>query len=156
MIVKNPFRVAGVLANTTERELQKQKAKIKAFTKVGREAKTELDFPFLPAVSRTEESVNEAFSKIEQNQDRVSGGLFWFLNESPFDNTAIEYLKNGDDSKAKEIWEKITAGKEVNSKNFSAFNNLGTLKLLGKGDQDLKEGIELKIKLIDNLFDGGF
>lgn len=150
VIVNNPFRVAGVLANTTERELQKQKTRIKAYTKVGREVESDFDFQVLPGITRTEESVNEAFSKIEQNQDRVSSGLFWFLNESPFDNTAIEYLKNGDDPKAKEIWEKITAGKEVSSKNFSAFNNLGTLKLLSKDDQDLKEGIELKIKLIES------
>lgn len=150
VIVNNPFRVAGVLANTTERELQKQKTRIKAYTKVGKEVESDFDFQVIPGITRTEESVNEAFSKIEQNQDRVSIGLFWFLNESPFDNTAIEYLKNGDDSKAKEIWEKITAGKEVSSKNFSAFNNLGTLKLLSKDDQDLKEGIELKIKLIES------
>ncbi|CAN0605839.1 unnamed protein product, partial [Ectocarpus sp. 12 AP-2014] len=89
---------------------------------------------------------------IEQNQDKVNYSLFWFLNANPFDNTAIEYLKNGDDAKALEIWEKVTNDKEVNSKNFSAFNNLGTYKLLSDNKTVIKEGIEAKIKLIESEY----
>lgn len=82
--------------------------------------------------------------------------LFWFLNASPFDNTAIEYLKNGDKEKALEIWEKVTTDKDVNSKNFSAFNNLGTYKLLSTDKSDIKTGIEAKIKLIYSDFFDSF
>jgi len=150
LIQNNPYRIAGILSNATERELQKQKTKIKAYTKVGKEIKSDFDFQILGNIDRTEDSVNKAFSNVEQNQDKVNYALFWFLNASPFDNTAIEYLKNGDEEKALEIWEKVTTDKDINSKNFSAFNNLGTYKLLSRDKSDIKRGIEAKIKLIES------
>lgn len=150
IIQNNPYRIAGILSNATERELQKQKTKIKAYTKVGKEIKSDFDFEILDSISRTEESVNKAFSNVEQNQDKVNYSLFWFLNASPFDNTALEYLKNDDEEKAIEIWEKVTNDKDVNSKNFSAFNNLGTYKLLSQSKTGIKKGIESKIKLIES------
>lgn len=150
IIQNNPYRIAGILSNASERELQKQKTKIKAYTKVGKEIKSDYDFQILENISRTEDSVNKAFSNVEQNQDKVNYALFWFLNASPFDNTAIEYLKNGDEEKALGIWGKITTEKDVNSKNFSAFNNIGTYKLLSRDKSDIKTGIEAKIKLIES------
>ena len=146
----NPYRIAGILSNATERELQKQKTKIKAYVKVGKEIKSDYDFQILENISRTEDSLNKAFSNIEQNQDKVNYSLFWFLNSSPFDNVAIEYLKNGNEEKALEIWERVTTDKDVSLKNFSAFNNLGTYKLLSKKKSDIKIGIETKIKLIES------
>lgn len=152
LIQKNPYRIAGILSNSTERELQKQKTKIKAYSKVGKEINSDFDFQVLNSITRTEDSINIAFSTIEQNQDKVNYALFWFLNTNPFDNTAIDYLKNGDAGKAIEIWEKVTLNKDVNSKNFSAFNNLGTYKLLSQNREDIKEGIEAKIKLIESEY----
>ena len=150
IIQNNPYRVAGILSNATAKELQKQKGKIKAFSKVGKEITSEFDFDFLNSIERTEQNIEKAFSNIEQNQDKVNNSLFWFLKASPFDETAISYLIKGDIEKAKEIWGKVTNGKEVNSKNFSAFNNIGTLKLLSKSEFEIKEGIEAKIKLIES------
>ncbi|EDM44930.1 hypothetical protein SCB49_02379 [unidentified eubacterium SCB49] len=152
LIQNNPYRIAGILSNATERELQKQKAKIRAYTRVGKKIKSDFDFQILGSIDRTEDSVNKAFSNIQQNQDKVDNALFWFLNASPFDNTAIEYLKKGDTEKAIEIWEKVTKNKEVNSKNFSAFNNLGTYKLLSKKKGIIREGIDAKIKLIQSEY----
>lgn len=150
IIKNNPYRIAGILSNVSTRELEQQRGKIRAFIKVGKEIKSDFDFQILGNISRTEEVVNQSFSNVEQNQDKVNYSLFWFLNASPFDNTAFEYLKNGDEEKAIEIWEKVTTDKEVNSKNFSAFNNLGTYKLLSENKSDIKLGIEAKIKLIES------
>jgi hypothetical protein len=148
LIQNNPYRIAGILSNFTQKELHKQKAKIKAYSKVGKEIKSEYDFQILENITRTEDSIDKAFSNVEQNQDKVNSALFWFLDASPIDNTAFTYLKKGDEEKAVEIWEKVTFNKEVNSTNFSAFNNLGTYKLLS---QDyIKQGIEAKIKLIES------
>ncbi|MGY0426551.1 MAG: CFI-box-CTERM domain-containing protein [Polaribacter sp.] len=152
LIQNNPYRIAGILSNASERELQKQKAKIKAYSRVGKEIKSDYDFHILPKITRTEDLINKAFSNVQQNQDKVNFALFWFLNASPFDNIAIEYLKNGNEEKAVEIWGKVTLNKEVNSKNFSALNNLGTYKLLSKTKEDIKEGIEAKIKLIESEY----
>ncbi|WP_031428251.1 CFI-box-CTERM domain-containing protein [Flavimarina sp. Hel_I_48] len=152
LIQNNPYRIAGILSNATTKELEKQKGKIKAYTKVGKEIKSDFDFQILRNINRTEDTVKKAFSNIEQNQDKVNYSLFWFLNASPFDNTAIEYLKNGDEEKALEIWEKVTANKNVNAKNFSALNNIGTCKLLSRNKFDIKTGIEAKIKLIESEY----
>ena len=152
IIQNNPYRIAGILSNATARELHSRKSKISAYVRVGKEITSEFDFDFLHSIERTEQNIEKAFSNIEQNQDKVNNSLFWFLKSSPFDETAISYLIKGDDEKAKEIWGKVTNGKEVNSKNFSAFNNIGTLKLLSKSEFEIKEGIEAKIKLIESEY----
>lgn len=150
LIQDNPYRIAGILANSSEKELQKQKSKITKYASIGKQVDSELDFPFFGNVDRSENSITKAFSGIEQNQDKVSHSLFWFLKSNNFDETAFNYLINGDKEKAVEIWDKVTNGKEVTSKNFSCFNNIGTLKLLSESQQEIQEGIEAKIKLIDS------
>jgi hypothetical protein len=150
LIQDNPYRIAGILANSSEKELQKQKSKITKYASIGKQVDSELDFPFFRNVDRSESSITKAFSGIEQNQDKVSHSLFWFLKANTFDETAINYLINGDKDKAVEIWDKVTNGKEVTSKNFSCFNNIGTLKLLSNSKDEIKEGLEAKIKLIDS------
>ncbi|MFW5871886.1 MAG: CFI-box-CTERM domain-containing protein [bacterium] len=150
LIQNNPYRVAGIFAGAKESELQKQKSKIIKYASIGKEISSELDFSFLNKLQRNENEIKKAFSCIEQNHDKIRNALFWFLNASPFDNTAIEYLKNGDYEKAVEIWEKVTKDKDVNFKNCSCFNNLGTLKLLGNSFDEIKEGIEAKIQLVES------
>jgi len=150
LIQDNPYRIAGILANSSEKELQKQKSKITKYASIGKQVDSELDFPFFGNVDRSESSITKAFSGIEQNQDKVSHSLFWFLKANTFDETAINYLINGDKEKAVEIWDKVTNGKEVTSKNFSCFNNIGTLKMLSDSKDEIKEGLEAKIKLIES------
>lgn len=144
LVQQNPYRIAGILSNTSEKDLLKQKSKIKRFSEVGKAITSDYDFSFLTPVSRENGTIEKAFSNIEQNQDKVNHALFWFLNTNNFDETAINYLKTGDKEKAIEIWEKITDGKEVSSKNFSAFNNIGTLYFLNNSKQETKKGIEAK------------
>src|SRR5690554_200943 len=151
LIQDNPYRIAGILSSASERELDRQKAKISKFATIGRQVDSEIDFQFMPAVDRTDvNTVSQAFSAIEQSEGKVSHSLFWFLKSNTFDETAINYLINGDIEKATEIWRRVTDAKETNSKNYSCFNNLGTLKLLGQSKQEIKEGIEAKIKLIES------
>lgn len=152
LINNNPFRIAGILSNATAREIQKQKAKAIAYSKVGKEVDSEYDFSFLFPITRTEDYIEKAFSNIEQNTDKVYHSFYWFLNTNPFDNTAIEYLKNDDENKALEIWEKVTTDKDITAKNFSSFNNLGTLRLLSSSESQIKEGIKNKIDYSGFLF----
>lgn len=151
LIQDNPYRIAGILANATEKEVVRQKSRISMSAGIGRQVDSELDFPFMKPVDRTDlNSVNKAFSGIEQNQDKVSHSLFWFLKANTFDETAINYLINGDKEKAVEIWDKVTNGKEVTSKNFSCFNNISTLKLFSDSKDEIKDGLKAKIQLIES------
>jgi len=150
LIQENPYRIVGILSNATAKEIQSRKGKITAYAKVGKQVTSEYDFPFLNSIERDHNSIGKAFSAIQQSKEMLDNSLFWFLKTNSFDETAITYLMNGDKDKAIEIWEKITLDKEVTSKNFSCFNNIGTLKLLGKSQQQIKEGVESKIKLIES------
>ena len=149
-ILNNPYRIAGILANCSEKDILKQKSKIKRFSEVGKEITSEYDFSFFNSLQRTNSIINKAFSDIEQNQNKVIHSLFWFTNLNPIDNTAIQHLVFGNKEKAIEIWDKLTDEKEVTSKNFSAFNNIGTLYLLEESKQEIKQGITAKIKLIES------
>lgn len=149
-VINNPYRIAGILANSSEKDILKQKSKVKRFSEVGKEISSEYDFPFLSSLQRSSTIIDKAFSDIEQNQNKVFYSLFWFLNLNPIDNTAIQHLISGNKEKASEIWGKLINEKEVNSKNYSAFNNISTLYLLGDSKEDLKRGITTKIKLIES------
>lgn len=149
-ILNNPYRIAGILANSSEKDILKQKSKIKRFSEVGKEITSEYDFSFLNSLQRTNSVIDKAFSDIEQNQNKVVHSLFWFTNLNTVDNTAIQHLITGNKEKAIEIWDKLTDEKEVTSKNFSAFNNIGTLYLLKDSKEEVKQGITAKIKLIES------
>lgn len=151
LIQDNPYRIAGILANASTSEFDRQKARILRYAPLGRQVESDFDFSFLTDVDRTDvEKVKKAFVAIEQREEKVRHSIFWFIKANPFDETAIDYLKKGDKEKAIDIWKKKTDGKEVNSKNFSCFNNIGTLKLLSDSKDDIKEGLESKIKLIES------
>jgi hypothetical protein len=150
LIEKNPYRIIGLLANSNEREFQARKGLINRHLSIGRILESEFNFPFLNPLELTEVIFNQAFSRVETYQDRVNNSLFWFIQTNNFDETAINYLKKGDKEKALEIWTKVTIGKDVNSKNFSYFNNLGTLKIAGASKEEIREGLETKIKLIES------
>jgi len=151
LIQDNPYRIAGILANASTSEFDRQKARILRYAQLGRQVESDFDFSFLNDVDRTNvEKVKKDFESIEQREGKVRNSIFWFIKANPFDETAIDYLKKGDKEKAIEIWGKKTDGKEITSKNFSCFNNIGTLKLLSDSKDEIKEGLEAKIKLIES------
>ncbi|MCU7614842.1 hypothetical protein N0B16_10375 [Chryseobacterium sp. GMJ5] len=149
-ILSNPYRITGILSNASAREIQSRKSKVTAYAKVGKEITSEYDFPFFKSLNRTNSIIDQAFSDIEQNQNKVVHSLFWFINLNPIDNTAIQHLIKGNKEKAIEIWGKLTDEKEITSKNFSAFNNIGTLNLLENSKLKIKQGLIAKIKLIES------
>lgn len=161
LIRQNPYHVIGILAGTNQRTIAKQKAKINAFQKVGKSIEFDTDLEFTGNPDRSNGAIEKAFSDIEANHNKLFNALFWFANHNHLDETALTYLQSGDLEKAEDIWQKITNGREVSSRNFTAFNNLGTLKLataLAKGSIDIenfKEGVRLKTELLtsDNFSD---
>ena len=151
LIQDNPYRIAGILANASSSEFDRQKSKILRYAPLGRQVESDFDFSFLTEVDRTDvEKVKKAFVAIEQREEKVRHSIFWLIKVNPFDETAIDYLKKGDKEKAIDIWGKITDGKEVTSKNYSCFNNIATLKLLSESKDEIKAGLEAKFKLIES------
>ncbi len=150
-IRQNPYRIIGLLSNTSEREMNRQKSKLTKFISVGKEISCEFDFPFLLGeISRNEALVNQSFSLIEQGQDKVFNSIFWFSILNSYDGAAFSFLAQGNKIKAIEKWEEITRNKAVTDESISSFNNLGTLLLTGNSFYEIQAGIDIKIKLINS------
>lgn len=147
-IFENPYRIIGVVANASEKDLQQRKSKIQAFARIGKAIDSEFDFSFLPAIERNSERIEQAFASVEQAQDKVNHALFWFINATPIDAAALGHLKNGNTEKAFEIWSKIVVGKTITTKNFSAFINISTLYLCN--NTSFKEGLAFKTQLVES------
>ncbi|MDE5421271.1 hypothetical protein L3073_03545 [Ancylomarina sp. DW003] len=153
IITQNPFRVLGLTGNATERELQKQLAKIKAFERVGKTVSLDYDFNIIGQISRGAEDIQEASNKIEQAHKKLIYSLFWFVKNTQFDEIAFNNLKENDTEKAIEIWNK-TLREEITAKNYSSYLNLSTLyialsTIAEQIDlQKLQAGISLKGNLI--------
>lgn len=153
LIHENPFRILGLNANSTERELQKQIAKVKRYLDVGKTVHFPTDYQFLRIIERPMEAINQASGKIEQSYKKFYFALFWFVSETTFDEIAHKKLEDNEVSSAIEIWNKRIK-EEVNDKNFSAYLNLSSLYLAQSFDgsrinhQMLSKGLYLKGKLL--------
>lgn len=153
IIKQNPYRVLGVLGNSSERELQKQIGIIKRFAEIGKTKSFDYDFEFIGGLSRSIDDIHRAASKIEQANKKLLYSLFWFVNNNQFDEIAFNNLKDNNTEKAIDVWDKTLKG-EISSKNFSSYHNLSTLYIASStinGQlqlQTLQKGIELKRRLI--------
>ena len=107
LIAYNPYRLLGVYSNSPTREKMANIAKLKAFLKVRKIVSFPLDLPgILPAISRTEEMVAAAETKLALPADQLKYAQFWFIKDTPLDDVAFNHLFGGDMSKAIEIWNK--------------------------------------------------
>ena len=107
LVTQNPYRLLGVFSNSPTKEKVANMNKLKAFIKVGRSISFPLDLDgLLPTVSRTEDSIAAADSKLTLPADQLKHAQFWFLKEGPFDEVAFNHLFAGDMAKAVEIWSK--------------------------------------------------
>ena len=159
LITENPYRTLGVFSGASTREIQKQLARVKAFSRVGKQSKLETDFEFLGGVSRDIDLITEAANKIEQAKNKVLYSLFWFQKANHIDETALGYLIKNTPDKAIEIWTKLIDPENhvVTEKNFSSYLNLSTILIeLGVQKNDKRTftiGFQYKgILLSSNLF----
>lgn len=152
IITQNPYRVLGLLANSTERELQKQISRLQRYAEIGKTAPSDFDFEFIGKVSRTGDDVQLAASKIEQAHKKVAHALNWFITITDFDAIALNHLKQGNIEKAIKIWSN-TSKTEVTSRSYSSYANLSTLycALAFRNNRlnlaKLEQGLELKDQL---------
>lgn len=165
---QNPYRIIGVASNSGLKIIQKNLSKLKAYSKLGRTIEFDFDLPFLNlvAINRSLDIISKVESQILLDENKLKHSLFWFQDISSYDSIALANLIKGDTDKALEIWAKTMKSGEVNTKNFSAFNNSSTLSLLlqldnSKKDQfkndstsitKLKKALSQKIRLLKSDF----
>ena len=168
----NPYRILGVFANSSRRDIVANKGKMAAFLKVGRDVSFPLDVTGLFGdIKRTEESVNDAESRLAIAKDQVKYAQFWFLKLTPSDDDAFNHLFSGNAKQAIEIWEKqdsisslqnrlvvyLALGDRHNA--FSMAEKLycefgeNYIKILGVSNTVVMTNIELSHQFIDTLSD---
>lgn len=126
IIKSNPFRILGLVADSTEREIQKQVSILKRFAEIGKAKDTVYDFEFIGDFKRDIISINESEKNIEQAKQKIRFALFWFTEITNVDETCLAYLKENNISKAIEIWKK-TLRESITESNYSSYQNLSTL-----------------------------
>ena len=121
MIKNNAYRILGVLANTSIKEIQKNLSKLKAHLSIGKELKLSFDNEFFGALTRDETVLKKAKNLLQLDNNKLEQALFWLVNANEIDGVAIEHIKKGNIAKALGIWEKQVQKSAVNAKNFSVY-----------------------------------
>ncbi|MCZ2459756.1 MAG: hypothetical protein LC128_09015 [Chitinophagales bacterium] len=119
LIKNNPYRIVGLLTGATAKEQNRQINRLKQYIEAEQEPQDDFSFPALGELHRTLESVEEAASKLNLDNDKINAALFWFWNGNPItDEAAFEALKSGDLEAAYEIWDKLITKTDEEGKNF--------------------------------------
>lgn len=107
LILENPFRILGVYANSSKKNIVANKGRATAFLKVNHIVEYPLDLKgILPPLSRTLEAMNAAEAHLAIAKEQIKYAQFWFLNLTPLDDVAFNHLLAGDMDKAREFWSK--------------------------------------------------
>jgi hypothetical protein len=158
IIKNNPYRTIGLLAGASLKDQTRQANRLKQYVEAEQEVTDDFSFPVLGNIYRTINSIGDAVSKLNLNNDRINAALFWFYNGSHIDEASFDSLKDNNLQEAVNIWERRTASGEISHNNHSAFLNLSTIKLLSAFNNGtinpaiLEEGITLKLKFIESDF----
>ena len=107
-VSQNPFRILGVTANASKKDIIANVNKFKAFLKVGKPVNGAFDTILgTSSVERTIETIESAEKAIELPIDQLRWSMFWFVNKTPIDKIALNHIQSGNIDKAIEIWSKV-------------------------------------------------
>ena len=111
LIDNNPLRVLGVFSNATLREIEQNKAQLRAFARVDQKAQLPLwlngasMLPQLPDI--TEEMLSEAEAELTLQDDCDRYAIFWFERDSRHANEDLEactLLNENRVDEARQLW----------------------------------------------------
>ena len=107
IVLQNPYRILGVYANATKKDIVANKGKATAFLKVNKPVEYPIDLKgILPTPNRTLDLMNEAEAHLAIAKEQIKYAQFWFLKLTPLDDVAFNHLVAGNIASAKEIWSK--------------------------------------------------
>ena len=112
IILDNPFRVLGVYANSSYREIVASISKATKFLEVGKNIDYPLDLPRVKNMnvesnlSHSLEDLDNALAMLSNSEERLKYAQFWFLRMTPLDDEAFDVLFVGEQNNALSIWYK--------------------------------------------------
>lgn len=155
-IINNPYRILGLTANSSSREVAKRLSDLETFAEFGKTKKYALDLAELSPLIRTVESIKQAAKDIESDRDRLVYSFFWFAKVDSVDELAIECIENNNIEKAYEIWEQQIA-KNGNASKFSWRLNHTVISLLRSQTTDFdSSNFELALEDLGYLTNENF
>lgn len=106
LVLNNPFRVLGLPATASTRDITKRISDLETFAELGKVKSYPHDFPGLGALDRSLEAIKDAARKIEQAEGRLFHSFFWFRSNDSVDELALDSLAAGNIDEAVELWDK--------------------------------------------------
>lgn len=159
LILKNPYRVVGLLVGATARDQERQIKRLRKFIEADQDSQDDFSFPVLGNFKRKVNDIDHAVSRLNLNNDKVNSGLFWFFDGNTItDEPAFNELRNGRIKDATSIWGKLVIEKEISSKNASAFFNWSTLFINSAfsnsslTEKHLEKGLQLKLRFLESNY----
>lgn len=128
LVLNNPFRVLGLSATASTRDITKRISDLETFAELGKEKTYPHDFPALGLLDRSLEAVKDAARKIEQVEGRLFHSFFWFRVGDSVDELALDSLSAGKVDEAVELWNKQLSKK--GAKKYTWRLNRGVLRLI--------------------------
>ena len=145
LILQNPYRILGVYANSTKKDIIANKGKATAFLKVNRPVEYPLDLKgILPPLERTLDSMNEADAHLAIAKEQIKYAQFWFLKITPLDDVAFNHLFAGNMTMALDIWSK--------QETLSSLQNMLVCYLIDNEPESAIEVAEILYKKFGDIY----
>jgi len=157
LVLKNPFRVLGLPATSSARDIAKRISDLETFAEIGKAKSYPNDFPFFGELDRSIESIKDASRKIEQIEGRLFHSFFWFRSADSVDEIALESLSSGNTEEALSLWSKqlIKNGKKKYTWNLNrCVLNLLNASRIGLDVKKMDEALEDLGFVIDDYLEG--
>ncbi|MDR1792489.1 MAG: hypothetical protein LBR36_03465 [Bacteroidales bacterium] len=149
IIKNNPYRILGLLAGASAREITRQSSWLKQYIEAASDTPVDYSFPSITPLRRTIEDIDAATNTLVLDDDKMLAALFWFWGNNETDKKAFEMLKAEDNVAAEKIWAVSVQQAGICPQNCSSFHNLSLLYLLsGK----TKEAIRLQLLFLESHF----
>lgn len=155
-IEQNPFRVLGIRANASLKEIKGAEVTVKRYIEIGKTPVLKFDLsPPLKQINRTKEGITKAKNQIHHSKDKLIHSLFWFVSSGPIDDIALSKLtesKNTDE--ALDTFKKGSKNFQLSLKTATCILNHSTLELIlyseAKDEERLLSALRRKFEILSN------
>ena len=153
-ILNNPYRILGLLVGATAREQERQVRRLKQYVEADQEPENDFSFPMLGRINRTIDSIEEAASKLNLDNDKMNAAIFWFCKgNNVADEVAFDAMKEDDEFAAIEIWNNLMKTAKITAKNWSAFHNFSLYLLCTANNvESIGQAISLQMTFLESEF----
>ena len=106
LISNNAYRLLGVVATASKKDIERNKSKFNAFLRVNRPVPIQpLDFlKLLTEVQRDLDTISKAEGEISIPAGQLTHGMFWFVSTGHVDEECFQSLSNGNIDEAVTKW----------------------------------------------------